>query len=79
MAAKKKFKKQIRKERPISTKCLYCETKTVPSYKEYEALSRFLSDRGRIFSRDRSGICAKHQRKMSNEIQRARFLALLPF
>ncbi len=79
MPAKKKFKKQIRKERPISTKCLYCETKTIPSYKEYVVLSKFLSDRGRIFSRERSGICAKHQRKMAGEIQRARFLALLPF
>lgn len=76
---KKKFKKQIRKERPISTKCLFCETKTFPSYKNYEILSKFLSDRGRILSRDRSGICAKHQRKMAVEIQRARFLALLPF
>lgn len=76
---KKKFKKQIRKERPISTKCLFCETKTLPSYKEYEILSKFVSDRGRILSRDRSGICAKHQRKMAEEIQRARFLALLPF
>ena len=76
---KKKFKKQIRKERPISTKCLFCETKTLPSYKEYEILTKFLSDRGRILSRERSGICAKHQRKMAVEIQRARFLALLPF
>ncbi|MEK7473005.1 MAG: 30S ribosomal protein S18 [Patescibacteria group bacterium] len=79
MPAKKKFKKQIRKERPISTKCLFCETKTLPSYKSYEILSKFLSDRGRILSRERSGICAKHQRKMAVEIQRARFLALLPF
>jgi small subunit ribosomal protein S18 len=79
MPAKKKFKKQIRKERPISTKCLFCETKTLPSYKEYEILTKFLSDRGRILSRERSGICAKHQRKMAVEIQRARFLALLPF
>ncbi len=79
MAAKKKVKKQIRKERPISTKCLFCETKTVPSYKEYEVLSKFMSDRGRILSRERSGICAKHQRRMATETQRARFLALLPF
>lgn len=79
MPAKKKFKKQIQKERPISTKCLFCETKTLPSYKEFEILSKFVSDRGRIFSRDRSGVCAKHQRSMAGEIQRARFLALLPF
>ena len=44
---KQKAKRKILKERPISTKCLFCETKTVPSYKNYEILSKFLSDRGR--------------------------------
>lgn len=77
--AKQKQKRKIVKERPISTKCLFCETKTIPSYKNYETLSKFLSDRGRIYSRERSGVCAKHQRSLAQEIQRARFLALLPF
>lgn len=77
--AKQKAKRKIIKERPLSTKCLFCETKTVPSYKEYQTLSKFLSDRGRILTRERSGICAKHQRSMSGEIQKARILALLPF
>lgn len=77
--AKQKAKRKILKERPISTKCLFCETKTVPSYKNYETLSKFLSDRGRIYSRERSGVCAKHQRALSGQVQKARFLALLPF
>lgn len=77
--AKKKFKKQIQKERPISTKCLFCETKTIPSYKEYVTLAKFISDRGRIYSRERTGVCAKHQRSLAQEVQKARFLALLPF
>ncbi len=77
--AKQKAKRKVLKERPISTKCLFCETKTEPKYKEYEVLSKFLSDRGRIYSRERSGVCAKHQRALSGEVQRARFLALLPF
>ncbi len=77
--AKQKAKRKIIKERPISTKCLFCETKTIPTYKSYDVLSKFLSDRGRIFSRDRSGVCAKHQRSLAGEVQRARFLALLPF
>lgn len=79
MPAKKKFKKQIKKVRPVSTKCVYCETKSSPDYKNYELLLKYLSDRGRIYSRDRSGICAKHQRKMAQEIQKTRFLGLLPF
>jgi len=77
--AKKKFKKQIRKERPLSTSCLFCDLKTVPSYKKYENLAKFLSDRGRIYTREMSGVCAKHQRSLAQEVQRARFLALLPF
>lgn len=77
--AKQKAKRKVLKERPISTKCLFCETKTEPTYKEYEVLAKFLSDRGRIYSRERSGVCAKHQRSLSGEVQRARFLALLPF
>ncbi|KKP48000.1 MAG: 30S ribosomal protein S18 [Candidatus Woesebacteria bacterium GW2011_GWA1_33_30] len=79
MAAKKKFKKQIRKERPLSTKCLFCEAKKDPDYKNYADLSKYLSDRGRIFSRERSGVCSKHQRKLASEVKRARFLALLPY
>lgn len=77
--AKKKQKKKIVKERPIATNCFYCESKTNPDYKEYATLSKFVSDRGRILSRERSAVCAKHQRRLAQEIQRARFLALLPF
>lgn len=77
--AKKKFKKQIRKERPLSTKCLFCEAKKDPSYKDYVDIAKYLSDRSRIFSRERSGVCSKHQRKLATEVKRARFLALLPY
>ncbi len=77
--AKKKFKKQVRKERPLWTSCLFCDSKMDPSYKNYEELSKFLSDRGRIYTRERSGVCAKHQRALASEVQKARFLALLPF
>jgi small subunit ribosomal protein S18 len=75
----KKQRKKIVKERPIATKCHFCETKSIPDYKDYQTLSKFVSDRGRILSRERSAVCAKHQRAMSKEIQRARFLALLPY
>jgi small subunit ribosomal protein S18 len=77
--SKQKQKRKIVKERPLSTKCLFCEAKTTPSYKDFETLSKYLSDRGRIYSRERSGACSKHQRKLAQEVQRARFLALLPY
>jgi small subunit ribosomal protein S18 len=48
-------------------------------YKEPAKLRRYLSDRGRIESRRRTGTCAKHQRWLSTALKRARHLALLPY
>lgn len=60
-------------------KCFFCENKTEADYKEVEILRRFISERGKIIPRSRTGLCAKHQRKITREIKRARYLALLPF
>ncbi|QQG43210.1 MAG: 30S ribosomal protein S18 [Candidatus Daviesbacteria bacterium] len=59
--------------------CLFCKEKKVPTYTDSVALKRYLSDRGRIVPKLRSGVCSKHQRGVSREIKRARHLALLPF
>lgn len=59
--------------------CFFCQSNRMPDYKESETLSRFVSDRGKIVSRPRSGVCAKHQRRLAREIKRARYLALIPF
>lgn len=48
-------------------------------YKNVEFLRKFLNVKGKIVSRRSSGNCAKHQRKVSVAIKRARFLALLPY
>ncbi|PIT90455.1 MAG: 30S ribosomal protein S18 [Candidatus Komeilibacteria bacterium CG10_big_fil_rev_8_21_14_0_10_41_13] len=48
-------------------------------YKNWQQLQRFTSSYGKIVPRRRSGVCLKHQRKLSQAIKRARFLALLPF
>lgn len=48
-------------------------------YKNTEVLSRFITERYKIVSRKASGVCAKHQRKLSTSIKRARIMALLPF
>ena len=42
-------------------------------------LNRFITERGKILGRARTGICAKHQRGLTNEIKLARHVALLPF
>lgn len=67
--------RDVRKKR----KCLFCGSHTAPRYWDVATLKRFLSDRGRIVPKLRSGTCSRHQRKMTQEIKRARFLALLPF
>lgn len=60
--------------------CTFCVKKdTVIDYKNTDVLRRFLSSFGKIVPRKRSGVCSAHQRKLSNEIKRARIIALLPF
>jgi len=63
----------------LKLNCFFCEKKKEPSYKEYEILAKFLTDRARIISASQSGVCSKHQRKLGTEIKKARFLSLLPF
>ena len=48
-------------------------------YKNTSLLSGYISDRGKIEPRRRTGTCAKHQRALAVAIKRARHLALLPF
>jgi small subunit ribosomal protein S18 len=59
--------------------CTFCRDKTeVIDYKEVEKLHPYVSDRGKIAPRRKSGTCAKHQRLLATAIKRARHLALLP-
>jgi len=48
-------------------------------YKEVETLRRFLSSYHKILPRRKRGTCAKHQRKLTLAIKKARIMALLPF
>jgi len=48
-------------------------------YKDIENIKKFTDSFARILPKKQSGICSKHQRKLSQSIKRARFLALLPF
>ncbi len=60
--------------------CTFCKDK-IPGadYKDYNFLRRFVSERGRIESRRKSGTCAKHQRSLARALKRARHLALIPY
>lgn len=48
-------------------------------YKNVELLQHFLSDRGKIKARRKTGANATQQRRIAQAIKRARHLALLPF
>lgn len=48
-------------------------------YKDVKMLQKFINSYGKIDTRKKSGLCAKHQRKMSLAIKRSRIMALLPF
>jgi len=79
--AKKDIKKRRRilKEAPVPRNCPFDKTKTEPDYKDIETLMKYMSDRAKILGKARTGICAKHQRRLSLAIKRARHLALLPY
>lgn len=73
---KKKYLTTLREQ----TQCRFCrEGKHYIDYKDVESLQKLLTNRGKIFSRKRSGNCAGCQRKVKLAIKRARFMALLPF
>lgn len=70
-----------RKRRVIQNlKCPLCEAgiKDV-SYKDVYQLKKYTSVKGKIISTEKSGVCHKHQKKLTNAIKRARYMALLPY
>ena len=77
------MKKQLtrRPKRKIITpkNCFYCDEKKMPWFDDTTYLSRFVTERGKIVGRVKSGLCALHQRRLTTAIKYARHLALMPF
>ena len=66
--------------RPRRKVCSFCVDKVKHiDYKDVGRLRRYLSDRAKIEPRRKTGTCAKHQRRLSVALKRARFMALLPY
>ncbi|MBU0975866.1 MAG: 30S ribosomal protein S18 [Patescibacteria group bacterium] len=76
MIKRKKFKK--RKIDLADLKCPFTGPEEI-NYKDVYKLKRFVTTRGRVLSRSRTGVCKKCQRELSGEIKKARYMALLPF
>jgi len=75
------FRRQNRPRYIVKRKfCSFCASEAaVIDYKEPAKLRHYISDRGKITPRRKTGTCAKHQRALALAIKRARHLALLPF
>ncbi len=59
--------------------CKVCIGKMKIDYKDSMSLRKYVSERGKILPRRVTGACAKHQRKISQAIKRARAIAILPY
>lgn len=74
---KRRFDK--RRERPVAKNCPFCALHTNPDYKDTGVLNKYITERAKLLSRARTGLCAKHQRAITAAVKRARLVALLPF
>ena len=60
--------------------CRFCQDEKLPiDYKDPKLLKHFITERGKIMPRRMTGTCANHQRKVREEIKKARHVALLPY
>lgn len=60
--------------------CYFCQRNLKEiDFKDAGLLRRFISASGKIKPKKRTGVCSSHQRKLSQAIKRARYLALLAF
>ena len=59
---------------------LFCADKIAHiDYKDVAKLRKYISERGKILPRRTNGNCAKHQRTMTQNVKRARIMALMPY
>ncbi len=60
--------------------CAFCSEKVENiDYKDGAKMRQYISERGKIDPRRKTGTCAKHQRALAVAIKRARHLALIPY
>ncbi len=60
--------------------CYFCQRNIKEiDFKKVDVLRRFISASAKIRARKKTGVCAKHQRKLARAIKRARSLGLLPY
>jgi len=61
-------------------KCRFCRDGVSRiDYKDVQVLSKLTTGQGKLYSRKRSGNCARHQRSARLAIKRSRYMALMPY
>lgn len=70
-------RKQFFRRRKV---CRFCVEKIDDiNYKDVRMLTPFISEKGKILPRRITGVCAAHQRMLTEAVKQARNIALLPF
>lgn len=75
----KRQRRVMRRPRMAPAHCFFCESKTEPSFIDAASIIRQVTERGMIVSRERSGLCSKHQKALTKAVKHARFLGILPY
>ena len=61
-------------------RCRFCRDQVDEiDYKDLQSLQKLTTGQGKLFSRKRSGNCARHQRQFKAAVKYARFMGLLPY
>lgn len=60
--------------------CKFCENQVKKiDYKDTRTIRRFVTEQGKIIPRRVTGVCAGHQRMLTQAIKRARNIALIHY
>ena len=77
MAFDKSNQRGMRRRRKV---CQFCVDKCNSiDYKDTAKLRHYMSERSKILPRRTTGVCAMHQRMLTEAVKRARQIALLPY
>jgi len=77
---KKKAKKKRLKRQEVKRPCRFTKDEIFEiDYRDIDVLRRYVSAQGKINPRKRNNVSAFYQRQLKTAIERARFLALLPY
>ncbi|MFC1543614.1 30S ribosomal protein S18 [Candidatus Neomarinimicrobiota bacterium] len=60
--------------------CKFCDNQVKKiDYKDVRTIRRFITDQGKIIPCRVTGVCARHQRQLTQAIKRARNIALIHY